>query len=82
MSEAVDPNVIMAKWRERTAARGGSFLRHLDGKKENVHPSNLEQVHPFDAFRSDPLRRCLTMCPTCVLRRVLAVRCITVVTGS
>ena len=51
MGEGVDPTLIMTKWRDRTAAREGCFVRHLDGKLQNEDPSNLENVHPFDVFR-------------------------------
>jgi len=43
-------NGIMRKWRERTAANDGHFVRHLDGDANNEDPSNIEFVHPFDAF--------------------------------
>ena len=43
-------SIIMKMWEERTAGDEGFFLRHLDGNFENRDPSNLQRVHPFDAF--------------------------------
>uniref|UniRef100_A0A7S2MYT2 Uncharacterized protein n=1 Tax=Haptolina brevifila TaxID=156173 RepID=A0A7S2MYT2_9EUKA len=54
MTEAnpVDPQKIVDKWNARLAnqAGHGSFLRHLDGNLLNTAKTNLECVHPFDAF--------------------------------
>lgn len=41
---------IMKKWQRTTAQNEGYFMRHLDGNLENDDISNVQRVHPFDAF--------------------------------
>lgn len=50
----VTPQQILDKWNARLAQQAGhgSFLRHLDGNLSNCASTNLECVHPFDAFRA------------------------------
>mgnify|MGYP006180969895 CR=1 FL=1 len=45
-----EASAIMEKWRERTKANDGRFLRFLDGDTKNRSAANVQWVHPFDAF--------------------------------
>ena len=41
---------IRSKWHHQTRDINGYFIRFIDGNLMNVSASNLEYVHPHDAF--------------------------------
>ncbi|KAL3896096.1 MAG: hypothetical protein SGPRY_013350 [Prymnesium sp.] len=45
-------DVIMGKWRAARSSTAGFFRRFIDGDASHASPSNVELVHPFDAFRA------------------------------
>ena len=43
---------IRTKWHNQTQENQGYFIRFIDGNPFNIHINNLEQVHPYDAFKN------------------------------
>ncbi len=41
---------IRTKWHNQTQDNKGYFIRFIDGNPFNIHISNLEHIHPHDAF--------------------------------
>ncbi len=41
---------IQKKWHAQTSETKGYFIRFKDGNSLNCQRSNLEHIHPYDAF--------------------------------